>query len=679
MPAWAGAVRPPPAAFRTAAAMDSSFVVLILFFIIGMPLFLLAWKAGRESPQSKAFIFSVIVRRMLLPFIDVVLDWLTFASYWQAADYFEAGMVLGFLLLASFAMSLVACMHASTSYDHLESTGNKAGWVSLQESVGGFCAGLTQLSPLFFGRRAVNAWREITDDPRWRSTPADARVSQEALDEFVMLVAEMKHSVQFEALYEGGPQLVIQAWFVVRDWKRLSVRLMEPQGDAWLRLLSPVWSAVGLALSQLDFLVENDRFHNKIFKRDNAVVMLLALFDLGGQLAMRVIPLAVLMDVYWQLGIGCFGFGILWAYAVTWWVAVGPRDDGAHKCDLALNAIMYWPHNFFFAMTYFPGHGPDGHSYECQTTQRALISRWGLRFGILHAVFTVIVAYLCYGAELTNWGRDPTVKSMTDFGAQHRVEWLFGSAVPGLVCMVAARSALYFLDTHNAKTKAFFNQDARALVRDSRARLSSAAGRASGRGSAVSSVWGRIRGSTNAATRSPMTPRVEIRDSMGERPPPPPGGPPSPAGGLHGIDVSFHGSVREASDSTGPLPDVRGSLARSRKVTIESSSGGERSSGGSNVNRSMRSESGVRGPPTLSSNKSPSSYRSDVSGVSGVPASGRLSSVSGAGGRGSLNQGVTGDIEEARRLAKEKQRQKQKLRAATLKASGSDPEPDPEP
>ena len=54
-------------------------------------------------------------------------------------------------------------------------------------------------------------------------------------------------------------------------------------------------------------------------------------------------------------------------------------------------------------MTYFPGHGPDGHSYECQTTQRALISRWGLRFGILHAVFTVIVAYLCYGAELTNW------------------------------------------------------------------------------------------------------------------------------------------------------------------------------------------------------------------------------------------------------------------------------------
>ena len=79
------------------------------------------------------------------------------------------------------------------------------------------------------------------------------------------------------------------------------------EGDAWLRLLSPVWSAVGLALSQLDFLVENDRFHNKIFKRDNAVVMLLALFDLGGQLAMRVIPLAVLMDVYWQLGIGCFG------------------------------------------------------------------------------------------------------------------------------------------------------------------------------------------------------------------------------------------------------------------------------------------------------------------------------------------------------------------------------------
>ena len=66
-----------------------------------------------------------------------------------------------------------------------------------------------------------------------------------------MLVAEMKPSVQFEALYEGGPQLVIQAWFVVRDWKRLSVRLMEPQGDAWLRLLSPVWSAGGLALSQL--------------------------------------------------------------------------------------------------------------------------------------------------------------------------------------------------------------------------------------------------------------------------------------------------------------------------------------------------------------------------------------------------------------------------------------------
>ena len=54
--------------------MDSSFVVLILFFIIGMPLFLLAWKAGRESPQSKAFIFSVIVRRMLLEILTSIYE-----------------------------------------------------------------------------------------------------------------------------------------------------------------------------------------------------------------------------------------------------------------------------------------------------------------------------------------------------------------------------------------------------------------------------------------------------------------------------------------------------------------------------------------------------------------------------------------------------------------------------
>ena len=102
--------------------------------------------------------------------------------------------------------------------------------------------------------------------------------------------------------------------------------------------------------------------------------MLAALFDLAGQLIMRVLPLVVLFDLasglsrLWLFfGFGTAAIGIGVAGAVTWHSATDPNGQQS-KLDLATNAFLFWPHNFFFAVTYFVGANKD----DYQSAQKAL-------------------------------------------------------------------------------------------------------------------------------------------------------------------------------------------------------------------------------------------------------------------------------------------------------------------
>ena len=102
-------------------------------------------------------------------------------------------------------------------------------------------------------------------------------------------------------------------------------------------------------------------------------VMLAALIDLAGQLIMRVLPLVVLFDLasglsrLWLFfGFGTAAIGIGVAGAVTWHSATDPNGQQS-KLDLATNAFLFWPHNFFFAVTYFVGANKD----DYQSAQKA--------------------------------------------------------------------------------------------------------------------------------------------------------------------------------------------------------------------------------------------------------------------------------------------------------------------
>ena len=251
---------------------------------------------------------------------------------------------------------------------------------------------LFQVGPIYLGAKAVRAWREITNS-RLRLV-SGTTTTQDALEDFVALVADVKHFIHFEALFEGGPQLVLQSILIIRDWdeRQLSVKLSDLEVSAWVRVISPLISAGGLVFAQLDFLCENDRFIHRIWQRDHPAVMLAALVDLSGQLLMRVIPLVVLCNgvtpLYSIFGWVTMSIGIVAAFGVTWSVLVHPNED-QHWQDLATNSFLFWPHNFFFATTYFPGkkvRQPGEHPF--QTTQRALVSKRGLRLSVFHTIFT---------------------------------------------------------------------------------------------------------------------------------------------------------------------------------------------------------------------------------------------------------------------------------------------------
>lgn len=179
-----------------------------------------------------------------------------------------------------------------------------------------------------------------------------------AVADFVELVAHIKHSVHFQALYEGGPQLVIQLYLVVREWDTLSVQLAALEVDAWLRLFSPSFSATGLVMSQMDFLCENDRFTRRIWRRDAPPVMMAVMCELTAHLVLRVFPLVVLLDCHPYAGLGAAACWMFVACAVTWASDKDAQDADQNKCDLVLSSFLFFPHAFFFAMTCEPHHEP---------------------------------------------------------------------------------------------------------------------------------------------------------------------------------------------------------------------------------------------------------------------------------------------------------------------------------
>jgi hypothetical protein len=170
-------------------------------------------RAGKRPPQSLPYLISLLARRILLPLVDVAFDWVAVASYWSNGQIEEAVAILTFLIVGTLSLTMVSAF-ASTDdgeYQNLRS-------VKDEGPVGiacGCCAGIFQVGPLYLGGKAIRAWREVTDT-RWRKEALYGRDSrgpttQPMLNDFVALVANVKHFIHFEALFEGGPQLVLQA------------------------------------------------------------------------------------------------------------------------------------------------------------------------------------------------------------------------------------------------------------------------------------------------------------------------------------------------------------------------------------------------------------------------------------------------------------------------------------
>ena len=67
-------------------------------------------------------------------------------------------------------------------------------------------------------------------------------------------------------------------------------------------------------------------------------------------------------------------------------------------CDYVLVPGLFWPHNFYFAMTYFAGHARDGPNrgriVEYQTTERALLNLRGFHLTLAHVSFTLAAIIL---------------------------------------------------------------------------------------------------------------------------------------------------------------------------------------------------------------------------------------------------------------------------------------------
>ena len=329
----------------------ADFVISIFFLGLGGFLFFTLWKFNRAEPQSTRFVIALVGRRVLQPCLDIMLDISAMFSYFNEGDTTSGLIILAVLIMGSLSMSVMAAYTSTKKYKHLPRVPHHAahmGW--------GCLAGLAQVGPSFLGWRTVQAWRDITDHPRWRYSkgPDDPGTTQAELEDFVSLVADMKNAVHFESLFEGGPQFALQTYLLVYDWENVTRRLLLLDSTAWLRIFSPAFSAAGLIMSQMDFLCENDRFCHHKWVRDKPLVMLCTMNDLLAQLVLRVIPLAVLLDHQSWVGVGSIVFGIVYAIAVTF---QSQKEEGTaeQSCfDSILVSTLFSPHAFFFGMTCKP-------------------------------------------------------------------------------------------------------------------------------------------------------------------------------------------------------------------------------------------------------------------------------------------------------------------------------------
>ena len=396
---------------------------IVLGVIIGLPGAFLMWKSGREPPQTIPYVVSLIWRRVVMPEIDIWLDWFACITYFAEGLIFEGTFILVVLCLGTIAVSLMSISYVTDTklYKELPLLTERHGHDPTGQMCWSCFSGLGQCGPIFLGSRVLMAWREITVEPRFR-LPQKRPTTQAQVETFVKLVADMKNNVQFQSMYIGGPQLVIQFFFLVKQWDSLTTSLGAWSVVALMKVISPLTSALGLIAMQVDFLCENDRFVQRIWKNDAALVMLCCLFDLGAQvtrlhpvpspraitlgltplprpracvhtrpspspqpqpsprfptltphplcpvcpaaeqLVMRVVPLVMLIVHNVYAGVVAVALGIVWAVIVTL-RSTDHTDADSTSCDACTEAFivpfLFFPHAFFFAMAFYPGHSDE--------------------------------------------------------------------------------------------------------------------------------------------------------------------------------------------------------------------------------------------------------------------------------------------------------------------------------
>ena len=214
----------------------STFLTTVLVVVfVGFPVSGLLIKMGKRPPQSIPYLVSLLIRRILVPLVDVAFDWIAVAAYWREGKFEQAGTILAFLILGTLSLTVVSAFSGSDAhaYPNLKTVQYQSGPRGI---VCGCLAGLFQVGPIYLGGLAVRAWSEVTDT--CLRTPAGGRTSQAALEDYVALVAEVKHFIHFEALFEGGPQLILQTILIARDWDFLSCEAASLETEAWVRLPS---------------------------------------------------------------------------------------------------------------------------------------------------------------------------------------------------------------------------------------------------------------------------------------------------------------------------------------------------------------------------------------------------------------------------------------------------------
>ena len=615
---------------------------MCFLFLVAAPGFFTLWKFNRADPQSTRFVIALIGRRVLQPLLDVMLDISAMISYASEGETTSA-LVIGLaLVLGSLSMSIISAYTASKTYKALPQVPH-----SIQHMGIGCLAGVMQVGPAFLGWRTVQAWREITDHPRWRRDPGTV-TTQAELEGFVQLVADMKNGVHFESLFEGGPQFALQTYLLVYQWESVGPKLGQYDLGAWLRIFSPMFSAAGLIMSQMDFLCENDRFCHQIWRRDKPVVMLCTMNDLLSQLVLRVIPLSVLLDHQLWMGLTAIVLGLLYAITVTF-LAQKEEDMSDQSCfDSGLVSILFAPHAFFFGMTYFAGHHKStkdkvdpkhGRPFDFNTVERSLLTFRGFTLTFVHLIASLImlIVVITTPHDTERGGNDP----------QGRRQFMWTVSIIALSLLLVARSALWSLQRFKQDS---FDADASFAIREPPTF-----------NKYTSFEFGRPTGGAGGGLSEPSCPppsegqrrtdfeASEILNRRASKPQPPPPAPAAPPRGpaqLASLEANENVARFRAQANLGPVAEIdwmnatsvdatqvelesgRGSAAGGcggLSIVIDASSGGAASSGSPAASAvdsapSLVSTSTLGTPGHRTSVEQPTS-RGDADGSAGVGAS----------------------------------------------------------